>query len=300
MNCHFTRLVLTDGISWTIRARDPYAKCVLDRITEVAGASHGRAGMSGKMISLVSSGAGDAPDTAERTRIGTVLYSNINLFCLPQKTRREAWAGEPLVCLLDKPGDWSRTNLDAMSVLLLIGLYAQADGGMLVHGALAEKDGAGVILAGRSGAGKTTASRRFQPPWRSLCDDTALIMQGPDGVYRAHPWPTWGMVLDGSRNCWPVGKSVPVRGIFFLDKSESPSVYRIGDGRSICMLLEASEQASWPITNRMEAAPVRMIRMNRFENACRMVKALPCYVLRLNMTGPFWDDIESVLKEEGR
>ena len=38
--------------------------------------------------------------------------------------------------------------------------------GLFLHGALAERNGFGVILAGPSGVGKTTASVRLPSPWR--------------------------------------------------------------------------------------------------------------------------------------
>ena len=48
---------------------------------------------------------------------------------------------------------------------------AQTRGEVLLHGALAEKDGIGVILAAPGGTGKTTASDRLLAPWRSRCDE---------------------------------------------------------------------------------------------------------------------------------
>ncbi len=56
--------------------------------------------------------------------------------------------------------------------LLPVYIDALLSGGLPVHGALVEIDGSGVILAGRSGAGKSTASRRFPPlggSWGTIC-----------------------------------------------------------------------------------------------------------------------------------
>ena len=53
------------------------------------------------------------------------------------------------------------------------------NGGVMLHGGLATVPLApgpgGVLLAGRSGVGKSTASRRLPPTWRSLADDVTLV-----------------------------------------------------------------------------------------------------------------------------
>jgi len=46
---------------------------------------------------------------------------------------------------------------------LVFARQAQAFGGVLIHGALAERDGMGVILAAPGGTGKSTAATGFLP-----------------------------------------------------------------------------------------------------------------------------------------
>jgi SynChlorMet cassette protein ScmC len=69
-----------------------------------------------------------------------------------------------------------------MAVSYVFSRAVEARGGLLIHGALAEWNGKGVILAGKSGVGKSTASARLTPAWRSLSDDATLIV--PDGPMR--------------------------------------------------------------------------------------------------------------------
>lgn len=64
-------------------------------------------------------------------------------------------------------------------------------GGMPFHAALLEFHGKGVLLSGKSGAGKSTCCRRIMPPWQALCDDEVLLTRSPQGNYLAHPFPTW-------------------------------------------------------------------------------------------------------------
>ena len=86
---------------------------------------------------------------------------------------------------------------------------SEKNGGLLVHGALAEWNGIGVILAGPGGVGKTTASKRLPRPWRSLSDDNTLIVKSPDGTYWAHPWPTWSRYRQGDMSgSWDVQAAV--------------------------------------------------------------------------------------------
>ena len=66
--------------------------------------------------------------------------------------------------------------LQLIHISLAVCLRTQACGAVLLHGALAQRDGQGVILASPGGIGKTTASRRLSPPWHSLSDDASLVM----------------------------------------------------------------------------------------------------------------------------
>ncbi len=94
----------------------------------------------------------------------------------------------------------------------IVANYSEKNGGLLVHGALAEWNGQGVILAGPGGVGKTTASKRLPRPWRSLSDDNTLIVKSPDGSYWAHPWPTWSQYRQGKMSgSWDVQTAVQAR-----------------------------------------------------------------------------------------
>jgi hypothetical protein len=35
--------------------------------------------------------------------------------------------------------------------------------------------------------------------------------------------------------------------------------------------------------------------INNHDNACAMAQAIPCYILRVSLTGKFWQEIEKVL-----
>ncbi|RQW79596.1 MAG: hypothetical protein EHM14_08065, partial [Methanothrix sp.] len=114
-----------------------------------------------------------------------------------------------------------------------------ARNGLFLHGALAERNGSGVILAGHSRVGKTTASIRLPLPWRSLSDDMTLVVRDDQGGYWCHPWPTWSFFWERNNSLrkWDVSYAVPLKGLFFLNQAGEDSAESIGAGRATGMIL---------------------------------------------------------------
>ncbi|MFQ5923169.1 MAG: SynChlorMet cassette protein ScmC [Anaerolineales bacterium] len=175
-------------------------------------------------------------------------------------------------------------------------LNAHAYGSVLLHGALAERDGCGIVMAGPAGVGKTTASKRLPPPWRSLSDDHTLIVRDSLGVYWAHPWPTWSTLMFAkSGTVWDVKHYIPLKGIFFLSKHEKDQVKPIGEGEALCRLVSSIEQAYQLITRDFRMSDKRSIGLEFFERACELAKDRPCYRLFASFEGPFWREIDRVI-----
>jgi SynChlorMet cassette protein ScmC len=207
---------------------------------------------------------------------------------------------ENTVTLLCPPArDNVRLTSQLMQLSLVIAQHTQAKGGFLLHGALIERDGWGVILAGPGGVGKTTASSRLRPPWRSLCDDTTLVVRDDNGKYWAHPWPTWSnLMLDGIEGTWNVEHAVKLTAIFFLGRGEHNRIDPIGAGHSVPLLVELAEQASWSMAHGQGGDASRVLRLQRFENICYLANSMNCYYLRLSLDGAFWREIERVIAGE--
>jgi hypothetical protein len=181
---------------------------------------------------------------------------------------------------------------------LFVARQTQNKGGILLHSALVEKDGWGMILAGPGGVGKTTASRRLSLPWISLSDDETLVVRDQHGVYWAHPWPTWSELMTGGKGAWDVNHAVPLKGIFFLTQALHDSIEPLGAGYTVPLLIELAEQASWSMAHGQGRDVTRELRLQRFENICALVKTLPCFRLRLSLDGTFWEEIEQVIAGE--
>ena len=191
--------------------------------------------------------------------------------------------------------------IEMMRVLYVVALCAEAQGrGVLLHGALAERDGQGVILAAPGGTGKTTASNRLPPPWRSLCDDTALVLRDDAGELWAHPWPTWSrFFFGGSGGSWDVQEAVPLRAVFFLEQASHERVEALGRAEAACSLSQSTEQAGLSgLRHLLDDRQQADHRLRRFDLVCALARAVPAYRLELSLSGAFWREMERVMRVE--
>ncbi|MHB9098741.1 MAG: SynChlorMet cassette protein ScmC [Syntrophales bacterium] len=201
-----------------------------------------------------------------------------------------------VVCILSPSDHWGGPHVNLMRLSLVFAREAQAHGGVLIHGALAERNGIGVILAAPGGTGKTTASNRLPAPWRSLCDDTTLVVRDPQGHYWAHPWPTWSRFLDGGPGgTWDVQSAVPLKGIFILAHAVEDRVERVGPGHAVSLLVECVRQATMFMSLGLFKEELHALYLERFNNLCALARVIPAHVLHIGLTGAFWQEIERAL-----
>lgn len=190
--------------------------------------------------------------------------------------------------------------IQLLEISVVLARDAQVRGGILLHGALAERGGRGVILAAPGGTGKSTASERLRSPWRSLCDDATLVVVDTRGNYWAHPWPTWSRFLAGGPGgTWDVQHAVPLEAIFFLSQSVIDRVEFVGAGQAVSLLVESAEQASQLMARGRSREEARALRLERFDILCGLARAIPTHVLQLSLTGAFWEQIEQALNRRG-
>ena len=183
-----------------------------------------------------------------------------------------------------------------MRVSQVIAHASERKGGVLVHGALAEWKGQGVLLEGISGAGKTTASKRLPSPWISHCDDVTLIVKTPQGRFWAHPWPTWSRYSRGDLDAaWEVSRGTGLSAIFLIRRADADRVSPVSRRQAIAEILGASEHVASPMAMGMERAVIRRLRRLRFDNIVNLVSAVPVSILDISMHGAFWGEIEKNL-----
>ncbi len=291
-------LDLADGTRLVIAAADAYAERVVERFA-----------LAARLATVRTS--------ARRRRILVAAVPNSVV-----AVSRPLMATDPATCLIDRfspeplqqigrgrgsirivtEREWLWRQLLRLSSF--IGREVQGSGGVMLHGALAayfppgRKGGeAGVLLAGRSGVGKSTASGRLPRSWRSLCDDTSLVVRRTDGSYWGHPWPTWSRFFAGETgHSWEVQHAVPLRAVFILEQAEQEIVKASDPGEAVCMLSEIARQAARHLWRGVGPAELAAFHRQRFDNLCGMAQTLPVHLLDVSIQGQFWKEMERVLE----
>lgn len=170
-------------------------------------------------------------------------------------------------------------------------------GGFPLHMALVSKGGKGSALAASGGTGKSTCCRRIPAPWESLCDDTALVLPAAQEAFEAHPFATWSDYLwKRSEGTWKVASHVPLEAAFFLKQSETDEAKPIGQGEAALYLSRSACEILSPFLRLMDPDRARDLRRRVFDNACRLAKTLPAFILEVRLEGEFWKEMDRVLR----
>lgn len=180
-------------------------------------------------------------------------------------------------------------------IYALYAVYAETvrHAGFPFHAGLVEKDGTGILLAGSSGTGKSTACRRLADHLNILCDEETLIVRDAQGHYWAHPFPTWSRLasLEGDVPCWPVQKALPISRILFLEPSGKDTVSPLGQAQATMLITRtAQEKCRWALLNPENE---RETRLRVFENACLMARSVKALACRATLSGPLYDMISA-------
>ncbi len=306
------RMSLADGSRWAIQAGHWQANGTVARLGLLMGlrlettAKHAAAKTdrdSAETVAVCS----DSASACRRLIINEGQESDSSELFLQALPRLIAALerDEPVVCNLQTDTeDKDLLYVQLMFALMLPACSALAGGGLLLHRALAVRDDLsngeqGVILAGMACAGKSTASRRLPPPWRSLCDDTVLVLRDAQGRYQAHPWPTWSrFFFGGPGGSWDVQSAVPLRAIFLLEQSPEDRAEPVGAGEAMTYLAPSAEQIWRAFLMRLDDDDkARKIRMKRFDNLSALARTVPSYRLRLSLEGSFWEAMEARMNE---
>lgn len=272
-------LNLADGNSWTIVGEGNFGRDICHLLAHTMQLVPTVQARSQKMILCTSQNTGDAKQTVFSEKILDSVAGH-----------------DDITCLITSLQDNTEMIVQLLELSQIFCCKAEEQGGMAIHGALAEREGAGIILAGRGDVGKTTASRRLPNPWRSLSDDCSLIVRDKKNNYHVHPWPTWSSLITGGEvQTWDVQYSAPLKAIFILSQSKTDQVEPIGKGQAVCLLNAAVDQAWWGLDSRLGDLEKQTLRKQRFNNICRLVETIPVFLLHISKNGPFWEEIEKTL-----
>ncbi|MDX1776133.1 MAG: SynChlorMet cassette protein ScmC [Desulfobulbales bacterium] len=282
---HTDSLTLADGSSWAIVPEDAAARYFADIFAKAMQLRPSLRVPEKKVLLVTADNSGQAEHH----------FADSSIAAAPA-----AGPGKPVVFQTPRDQKASDLALQLMRLSLVICNQVEIQGGLLLHGALVEKSGAGIILAGPGEVGKTTACKRLPRPWQPLSDDCTLVVRDQNGAYHAHPWPSWStFMFGGNGGSWDVQHSVPLQAIFLLARSEKDAVKKAGTGEAVCMINECTDQAWWPLANNFGDEQKRhCLNLLRFNNSCELAKAIPAYLLHLSRDGKFWNDIEMILTKK--
>ncbi|RJX21226.1 MAG: SynChlorMet cassette protein ScmC [Desulfobulbus sp.] len=263
---------------------------------------------------------------ADAARVVTMLADamSLALSCRPitsepLKQRRELWVfvdpgvPEPRIhcddigavfCLLPPLADHDKLVVGMSVITQALARAELSRGALLIHGALISAPGPrqyGVILAGPGTVGKTTASNRLPPPWRSLCDDTSFVDYCRSGGFMAHPWPTWSRFFrdpdgkPGPGGKWDVRNGLPLKAIFFLARGREDQITPLPVASAMAFLKETVQQVSFLMPHGLPDDQARLLHHKQLAAAEQLVRAIPAFTLRLSLTGSFWNLIAETL-----
>lgn len=283
------RLRLCGDLAWRISGDDAVGAAVVQRLAGVMELGRpGGAGLQTRDLRVAG------PVASGQT---VPLAPGVSLSTYPDRAPAVSCpAGRPTRCIVEPFSSDAELLARVISVSYVFSRAVESHGGLLIHGALAEWNGKGVILTGKSGIGKSTASGRLPPTWRSLSDDASLIVKSGPGRYAAHPWPTWSRIFDGETGAsWPVGRGVPLAGIYFISRDcRVPSEVRPHPA-VVLELLDLAYDVSWDVLCGGVREDQRNIRLQLFDNARLVAAAAPCRTLRVTLQNAFWETIETDL-----
>jgi len=207
----------------------------------------------------------------------------------------EAWADEELQ-VQHEAGDWLLRRGDfrarwnphtghgqirqscspyAIDCVLRIvhGLILAEQGGFLVHGASAIRNGKAFLFSGVSGAGKTTVSR-LAPPDATLLTDEISYVRREGSQYIGCGTPFAGELARVGANV-----SAPIGALFFLEKGSHNSIEPISQTDGIRRLMRNI------LFFAQDADLVELV----FQSACEFVNSVPVHRLVFVPDERVWD-----------
>lgn len=278
-------IALADGCRWEISGLDAEAQAMVDLLSGAM-----------RLQAATADAACACLDKTHHLRVHVDAHTAVADCYIPLASAQDG----TIDCILSPCEHWGGPFRNLVRLSLILARESQARGGVLLHGALAERDGTGVILAAPGGTGKSTASSRLPAPWRSLSDDTTLVVRDAQGRYLAHPWPTWSRFQDGGPGGdWDVQHAVALKGIFFLAQAAADHAEPVGPGQAASLLVEGLRQAAQFMPVGLFQEEVRALHLEGFNNLSALARTIPAHILHISLTGTFWTELDRVLDGGG-
>lgn len=202
-----------------------------------------------------------------------------------------------IICWLGPEGPQETEVLKLGDSLFKIYEYELNFGCIPIHAALIERNGIGVILPARGNTGKSTCCNRIPKPWRALCDDEVFIVRSSDHNYSVHPFPTWSNFTMGRpKMSWDTQYHVPLKAIYFIEQAKHDEAIRITDVEAVHRIFNSSWESFGRMTRYLNPNYKIVLRKQTFINSCELSKSVPSYILKVNLQGKFWEEIDKTLE----
>ena len=103
-------------------------------------------------------------------------------------------------------------------------------------------------------------------------------------------------MFGGPGGSWDFGHAMRLNAIFFLVQADEDEVLPVKAGEAACLLTECIEQVGARETCALPLDLRRDCRLQRFDNVSRVVREVPCFMLRLSLEGAFWRHLDTALQ----
>jgi len=260
-----------DGSEWTLAAGGAAAE-VIDAV--------------GWSMRLPVAVPGPVPDAASEDHRGLVVGRNGRpLGARPPSSERDR----------TPPFDrWSSAGRAAGALAVRASLCRPV---LLVHGALVVRGETGVLLAGGSGAGKTTLAGLAPRPWRAWSDDLSAVALTDDGRVVVQPWPTWSGLTDDTRaDDHParadVARRAILRGVCFLERGDVTLLEEAAPTHAVSEVLRSAAQATGSARLGDTGIDWALLRAAWLDTVCGLVGRVPCYRLTVSLVDDPWRAVE--------
>lgn len=180
-----------------------------------------------------------------------------------------------------------------------IGCQISKSGGLPVHSALFEHRGKGILIAGKSGAGKTTMFSNAPSHWKAMADDCAFVVKSNQG-YVVHPYVTPSELLaEKKQSVRDINISTSLKGLFFLEQSAFDDIEQISRLKAASALYEvAASSLVFYYRDFLNDPQLKNLRKDLFNNACDIVNVVPAYRLRASRYNTIWPILEKAIHNE--
>ena len=161
-------------------------------------------------------------------------------------------------------------------------LLLAREGGFLLHAASAVRDGEAHIFTGRSGAGKTTLSRRAPTDATLLTDEVSYVRRWADG-YTAYGTPFAGELAKAGENI-----SAPISAVYALVQGPENRLEMMHEAEAVRTLMRNI------LFFAHDEATVRSV----FKSACELAAKVPVYRMLFTRSAEAWSVVGAMRQIE--